>query len=173
MIFMENHPICRGRAQIADICQTFLLYNCFLEGLLYVKIPSLARLQCPTGGLRWRSSLPPPDVKQYHHHHHNLLHRLTRHLQQLQHSPHLYLQKKHCPLSQRLDPHQLHHSHRLHNHQKPHHRRHHLQPSMHRSDPSVSCPSSGRSTLTIFFSAWTALFGLVGGGASRSFAESL
>ena len=71
MNFMENHPICRGRAQIADICQTFLLYNCFLEGLLYVKIPSLARLQCPTGGLRWRSLLPPPDVKQYHHHHHH------------------------------------------------------------------------------------------------------
>src|ERR1700712_5655280 len=67
--FMENHPICGGRAQIADICPTFLLYNCFLEGLLYVKIPSLARLQCPTGGFRWRSLLPPPDVKQYHHHH--------------------------------------------------------------------------------------------------------
>ena len=27
--------------------------------------------------------------------------------------------------------------------------------------------------MAIFFSAWTALFGLVGGGASRSFAESL
>src|ERR1700712_3654119 len=40
-----------------------------LEGLLYVKVPSLARLQCPTGGLRLRSLLPPPDVKQYNHHH--------------------------------------------------------------------------------------------------------
>src|ERR1700712_910788 len=65
MNFMENHPICRVRAQIVDICQTFLLYKCFLEGLLYVKITSLARLQCPTGGLRWRSLLPPPDATSY------------------------------------------------------------------------------------------------------------
>src|ERR1700712_2598944 len=65
---MENHPACRGRAQIADLCRTFLLYNCFLEGLMYIKIPSLARPHALREARGSSVLLAPPDVQQYHHH---------------------------------------------------------------------------------------------------------